>query len=115
MRPQVEHIAITMADGSLAIMQFVTKSNFDRTATDDAIEAEIARAGIAATSWRRITPDEIPVDRADRDAWRDTGKTIAIDPVRKGALDRARAAIRDPLAEIDALKARITAGVAKSS
>ncbi len=104
MKPEVQHIAITRTDGSLAVMQFVTKAEFEREATDEAIEAEIAKAGIKATGWRRISPDDLPQDRADRDAWKDTGKTIVVDASYKAALDQAKAATRDPLVELDVLR-----------
>ncbi len=83
MRPEVQLIAITRADGSLAIMHFVTKAEFIRVATDEAINAEIAKAGIRATSWRRITLRDLPTNRIDRDAWIDTGSAIMIDPARR--------------------------------
>lgn len=95
-------IAITRADGGLSIM------HGPATEGDDAMmEAEIAKAGIRATAWRRISADDLPADRSDRDAWTDTGKAIAADPERKAALAEARAAVRDPLAEIDAIKATL--------
>ncbi len=115
MTPAVQHIAITLNDGSLAIMQFVTRAEFEREATDEAIAAEIAKAGLDAQSWRRIDPEDIPADRTDRDAWQDTGKTIAVDPERKAILDAAMAAIRDPLAEIDAIKADLAESKAASA
>lgn len=92
MKPEVQCIAITVADGSLAIMQFVTNDGRrKRDATDDAITKEIGRAGIKAVAWRRISPRDIPADRTDRDAWRDDGKTIEVDVAVKAAI-AARAA-----------------------
>ncbi len=116
MRPEVQHIAITCADGSLAMMQFVLDDGrVQRDATDEAIEAEISNAGLSAQSWRRIVPEDIPADRTDRDAWQDTGKAIAVDPERKADLDAAKAAIRDPLAEIDQIKADLAESKAASA
>lgn len=111
MKPEVQHIAITVADGSLAIMQFVTNDGRQtREATDEAITEEIERAGIKAMAWRRISPEDIPANRTDRDAWADTGKAITVDPVRKAALERAKP--RDLAAEVDALKVALAANPA---
>ena len=99
-RHEVQLIAITMADGSLAVMQFITRAWNDaqkaaalasgdpvaervREATDDAINLEIARAGFDAVSWRRIQPEDLPATRDDRDAWRDDGEKIGVDPARR--------------------------------
>ncbi len=96
-------IAITRADAGLSIMDMIADGD------DAAVVAEIAKAGIDAVSWRRIVPEDVPADRSDRDAWTDTGKAIDVDPERKAIIDAAKAAIRDPLAEIDQIKAEIAA------
>ena len=106
MKPEVQYVAIAVADGSLAVMQFVVRGGgVEREATDGAINAEIAKAGLSAVSWRRILPDDLPQSRVDRNAWQDSGKTIAVDPVRKAALDQAKTAAR--ASEIAALKAEL--------
>ncbi len=92
-------IAITRTDGGVSIMHF--------DSSDAEVDAEIARAGIDALRWRRVAPEDLPPDRTDRNAWADNGKTIAVDPVRKAGLDQAKAEVRDPLAELDALKAAL--------
>ncbi len=78
MKPEVQPVAITLEDGSLAIMQFVTKAEFEREATDEAIVAEIAKSGFKAVKWRRIAQKDLPTDRSTRNAWQDTGKAIGV-------------------------------------
>lgn len=62
MKPEVQFIAITLADGATARMQFVTRAyrgkevEWEREATDEAIEAEIKKAGYVAKSWERSEP-----------------------------------------------------------
>ncbi len=102
-------IAITRADAGLSIMDMIADGD------DAAVVAEIVKAGIDAASWRRIVPEDIPTDRIDRDAWTDTGKAIDVDPERKAVIDAAKAAIRDPLAEIDQIKADLAESKAASA
>lgn len=108
MTPEVQFIAITQADGSLAVMQFVTKglldqtTVFEREATDEAIEAEIAKSQIEASSWRRIEPSDVPKDRTFREAWRDTGKIeIDMPSARNIHRERLRALRAPKLAALD--------------
>ena len=103
----VQHLAITDESGFLHAGQIVVTE--EQPATDEAISAFIVKAGIKAAKWRRISLDDLPQSRADRDAWADDGRAIGVDPVRKAAIDAARAARRNPLAEVDALNARIDA------
>lgn len=99
MAPEVQHIAISMPDGSVAIMQFITRQQrhhddpgWEREATDQAIEDEISRtAGVTPNSgWRRIDLADIPADRAFRNAWVDSGKTIAVDMPKARDIQRDR-------------------------
>jgi hypothetical protein len=115
-RHEVEHVAITMADGSIAVMQFITRAwksrlgrkddeAFAREATDEAIQAEIDKTAFSqpVVSWRRISPADLPKSRDNRDAWRDDGTKIVVDRARIGPQ-----ASPDPIrAELDALKQRI--------
>lgn len=109
MKPEVEHIAITRQDGGIAIMQFVTRgilnedgAIFEREATDDAVNAEIAKARIPAVSWRRIDPAELPTDRTFRDAWTDAGRvTVDMAKARGIHRDRLRALRAPKLAALD--------------
>jgi hypothetical protein len=106
MKPITQPISITKSDGSVAIMHFVTKgllnaagAVFEREATDENINAEIAKAGIDAVSWRRIEMSEIPRDRTFRNAWVDTGK-IDVDMPRAREIHRDKLrAMRRPLLE----------------
>ncbi len=85
MRTDSQLVAVTRAGKPLAIMAFVTREErndgpaFEREATDDAIEAEIERAGLAPyAKWRRVSRDELPEDRATRSTWRDDGNGIVV-------------------------------------
>jgi len=84
-------------------MQFVTRNEFgSRQATDQAVAAEIAKARLNAVSWRRMTPDEIPADRAFRAAWRDTGViTVDMTMARRIHCDHLRALREPKLSELD--------------
>ncbi len=112
--PDVQLVAMSMADGSIAIMQFVTRQHpyrgdpgWSRDATDAAIQAEIRRAGLAPVSWARIDKDDLPSDRSARDAWVWDGEKVVVDPSRiKPAAQAMRAApagavMQDP--RVDAL------------
>lgn len=87
MTVQVQLIAISLANRPVAIMQFITKQQrhgddpgWMREATDEAITAEIAKAGFGDNiGWRRIERDELPTDRMFRNAWTDTGKSVDVD------------------------------------
>lgn len=87
-RHEMQFVALTMADGAVAVMQFIVRAwagdalIYEREADNEAIQAEIDRTplGQPVASWRRINPDELPQDRADRSAWRDDGKVIGVDP-----------------------------------
>lgn len=89
--PEVIYIAITVEDGTLTILQFITKQQrlvglgvnelgWEREPTDEAIEEEIAKSRIPAVSWRIIQLEDLPPDRSQRNLWRDTGDKIIIDP-----------------------------------
>jgi len=98
MVPEIQHIAITVEDGSLAVMQFVTKAEFEREATDEAIEAEIVKAGIRAVSWRRIDIKDLPTSRDFRAAWNYDGKIVDVDMVKAREIHKSRMrAVRTPL------------------
>lgn len=108
----VEFVAITLADGSLAIMQFVVAEygaggnpRWTRQATSAAIESEIARTRLPApaASWRRIAAADIPPDRAFRDAWVDLGGKVDHDlaKVRAIAMQRLRQQRDEALAALD--------------
>lgn len=80
-KPEVQFIAVTRKDGGLSIAQMAIKSAItEREATDENINAFLKGAGVEYVSWRRIKPEEVPVDRAFRDAWIDTGNKVTVDP-----------------------------------
>ena len=102
--PDVQLVAIARPDGGVAIMQFVTceydkagKPRWTRAATDEAIDAEIARSRIPMVSWRRITRDDIPGDRYFRGAWSmNGGGKVEVDmprarDIQRDKMRRARA------------------------
>lgn len=86
-KPEVQFIAITLADGYLAIMQFVTKQvgvdGWERQPTDEAVNAEIRKAlghdPNQPRTWRFIEESDIPKTREHRVAWRDDGEKIYVD------------------------------------
>lgn len=132
-RHEVQVIAISFTDDSLTIMQFITRAwsskaassaEYQRDATDEAIEAEIARHGeswatidddnakngipprLPVVRWRRIAAEDVPTDRVNRDAWTDDGNSIAVDPARiKPAPVDPAVAIADLMARLEALEA----------
>lgn len=96
MTPDTVHVAIALEDGSTSIMQFVTRQHrskgdpgWSKEATSDAIESEIAKAGLKAVSWTLIDPRDIPSDRTFRGAWRVDGGRIT------HCMDRCKAIHRD--------------------
>lgn len=114
---RLQFVALTMADGSLGVLQFnleprlpdgCVPPGYDpetgrREPTDEAIEYEISRACHSVTSWRRISPEDLPPARTYRNAWRDTGERIEHDmpkarEIHRAILRRQRAPL---LAELD--------------
>jgi hypothetical protein len=92
--PKVQFIALSFADGSVGIMQFVVQQYHQRSGavmweqlpTKAAVDAEVARSSFdhPVKAWRFIEPSEVPPDRTFRNAWRDSGKAIVHD------MDKAR-------------------------
>ncbi len=81
MATDVLFVAVSRSDGGLSILQIV-----DLNADDETIDALVIKHGIEAVSWRRISPDDLPQDRTDRDAWVDDGESIAVDQARAALL-----------------------------
>lgn len=72
-------IAISFEDGSVGIMSLVTNDGYSKVYPSDTyIESLIVRNNFSkkVNSWRKISDNEVPSDRAYRDAWVDTGKKI---------------------------------------
>lgn len=105
-KPETVFVAITCQDGSVAIMQYVTKQqrtlvkddagNFidpgwTREASAENINAEIAKSNINAVSWEIINPEDVPTDRTFRNAWKMAGKKLDID------MDKAREMTKERL------------------
>lgn len=89
MKPDAQHIAITLQDGSLAVMQL--EENFGRMADDTAIAATIAKTGLPVKSWRRMAANDIAAYRACnaaglKGALVDDGKALSIDPAKASRL-----------------------------
>lgn len=99
-----QHVALTFADGSLGVMQYL------REPTDEAIQAEIDRSvfGQPVVSWRRISLDDLPKSRENRDAWRDDGRTIVVDPTR------IKPPKPDPVKALEARIAKLESGSRES-
>lgn len=92
------HFALSMTDGSVAIMQ---------TVGDAAIEDCLAKWSDGerkkVVDHRPVSPDVIPKDRAFRDAWTFNGKTIEhdMDKAREIQRGRLRAERAPKLAALD--------------
>ena len=108
------YIAITMDDGSLSIMGFVTRGRGDlpvgaqplfdlwwtRQPTDANLADEFSRAFPLTdrkgnplpqpVRWRLVQPSEIPADRTYRDALVDDGTKLKHDPDKVRAIKVAR-------------------------
>lgn len=91
MPPAIALVALALADGSVALMQFVTTEfNADGSvrravlASSENVQAEIDRSPLQVTSWRFVQPDAVPADRTYRNAWTLSGETIVHD------LDKAK-------------------------
>lgn len=119
MAPETVTIAITCRDGSLQVMQFVTRQQrhgddpgWTRKPTRANVNAEIAKSRIDAKTWRIVDPSEIPTDRTYRNAWRDGGKgkgiTHHMPTVRQLHLDRIRRQRAPLLVQLDAEWMRAT-------
>lgn len=106
MDAEVQYIAITFDDGTVAIMQFVLAPRLPegtrligydpitgrREATDEAVADEIARSAWLATplTWRRMVKEEIPEDRTFRNAWHDLEGRVRVDMVKARVIQRER-------------------------
>ena len=95
--PETQMIAISCTDGSVAVMQFVTKQQahendpgWSREATAENIDAEIAKSQISAVGWRLMALGEIPQDRTFRNAWKDGTGKIDVDMPKAREIWRSR-------------------------
>lgn len=93
---QKVHIAINCADESVCLMEFVTDDGktIKQKPTNKNIQAVIEQSSIAwapsklpITGWRIIQENEIPKDRAFRNAWKDDGG-ITVDMEKARELHR---------------------------
>lgn len=99
--PKVQLISLAFADGTVGIMHFIVQQYharsdvvlWERLLTAENVEAEIARSGFAqpVDAWRFIELEDIPADRAFRNAWVDDGKGISHN------MAKAREILRDKL------------------
>jgi len=129
MNPEQIKLAITLDDGSLKIMSFLTKGRgaslpefaewtevdgwWKRDPSDLAILDELARTfppqDLDGTprpqpiGFRRISDSELPADRTYREAWKDSGETIVHDMPRARVihLSRVRVARAAKLDQLD--------------
>jgi hypothetical protein len=123
MNQMTQKIAIARADGTIAVMDFVTVGRGDvlpfgaqwadraegwwmREATPENIEQEIGRSGSylgQVTGHRKISDADIPADRTFRGAWRDRGGKLEVDmPVaREIHRDHLRVARSVKLMQLD--------------
>lgn len=125
MQNEYVRVAITMADGSVGLMQFntlaagsvlpfgaewVSPGVWKREQTDAAVFAEVARAHPDAIKFRLVHESEVPADRDFRDALVDDGKALAHDMERAREIHRERLrAERAPMLaklDVDAIRAQ---------
>jgi hypothetical protein len=114
MRPEQTLLALTLTDGSVAVMSFVTRGfnldgsmQFEREVTDEAVRLECAKTALELASWRQISVTDLP-SREYRDAWVDHGDRIGHDMPKARDLHRAKIrSERAPmLVELDVLYQR---------
>lgn len=125
-KPEGVFVAITQPDGNVAVMQFLTliKRNeedpgYVREPTRENIEAEMTKSGFGGMTWRIVDPATLPTDRTYRNAWKDEGGKIALDPVKAAAIDEKRR-LDDAVAEAlksqhEALVESVKAGLRKTA
>jgi len=110
--PEQVRVAITFDDGSVGIMQFVTREYLNdgstrwvRAATHETVAAEIARSAYDAkpVSFRIMEAlEQLPDDRYFRNAWRDDGAiSVDMSKAREIHRDRLRALRKPLLADLD--------------
>jgi hypothetical protein len=113
---QIQHVAVSFVDGSVAVMQFIVFGHGDalpsgavpfgppgywmRDPTPENIEAEVqktftneGRVGslmLAVTGWRLIELRDVPADRQYRGAWTDDGKIVTHDMEKAKEIHRGR-------------------------
>jgi hypothetical protein len=119
-------IVISRPDGGVVIMQFMTKIRaygnaptldhwaesddegyIQREASAENIEAEIKRSNIDFTAFEIIGEDDLPADRAFRNAWTRCPVNkikVDMDKARVIHMGRIREARNDRLAELDKRK-----------
>lgn len=115
METKQQFISITLSDGSVAVMGFITQGRgsdlpwgavwtnepgwWTREASDVNVFAEISRMdfgeGRQAAGYRRINPEDIPQDRTYRNALKDDGQKLDFDmakarEIHKDRIRRAR-------------------------
>ena len=100
--PDTVRIALTCADGTLALMTFVTheyradgRIAWSQDTAPETVAAEIARASLSfdpekvpVVGWRFVDLGDIPEDRTYRNAWRDRSGQIVHDMVHARVLHR---------------------------
>ena len=117
-------IAITLSDGTLGVMQFLTQGRgtdlpqgatwkepgiWLRPAIPANVDFEVTKtyAGqvVSPISWRQVTAAALPNDRVFRGAWRDTGSNIIqhLPSSRQLVLDKVRAWRIAKLQDLDAV------------
>jgi len=115
-------IALTMSDGTLAVMRFITEGRgnilpfgaqwvspgqWTRTPSPANLANEMARGfenhAVTPVSWRQIQESDVPTDRTFRGAWRDQAGAIKHDitQARQLVLDYVREWRKDKLADLD--------------
>jgi len=111
----VIYVAITFADDSVGVMQFVTRQKdgqgntvWTRPATADVVEAEIAKSVFdphlrPIKRWTPVNHHDIPADRSYRNAWRHgpDGFWHDMDHAQRIHVERVRQARQPVLDQLD--------------
>ena len=97
-------IAVQRPDGEMYIVIIILDDGhgIEREYSTALAEAELRRAGLGGLPFRRIEDDEIPADRAFRNAWADTGAGVEVDmpkavEIHKDTLRKVRAPLLQAL------------------
>jgi hypothetical protein len=108
----IRKIIYTNADGTMAVVHPARNSRGDEALTDQEIEQRAwSKLPAAAITPALVNPSLIPSDRTFRNAWRQDGNSVRIDPVVREAI---AASPRMTLAEeLAALKRRLATLEAK--
>lgn len=99
----MKHFVLKNVDGSVQVMQLIEQTDGTYSTPEVEIAKWAPQKRAEVESWREISVDELPADRAFRDAWCDVAKKVDVDmpkarEIHRGRLRKLRA---DKLAALD--------------